>query len=65
MHLQTHIKQCIIDYGSVYGFWFFPFERYNGMLGSIRTNNKVIESYYLLMIMNSVQSVVLGKKLKM
>ena len=26
-----------------FGFWLFSFERYNGMLGSIPTNNRNIE----------------------
>ena len=25
-----HLKQCILDYGSIYVFWFFFFERYIG-----------------------------------
>lgn len=39
MHLSLHIKDCILDYGSVYGFWCFSFERYNGILGKYHTNN--------------------------
>lgn len=34
MHLHLHLKDCIENYGSVYGFWLFSFERYNGLLGS-------------------------------
>lgn len=39
MHLALHLKECIFDYGSVYGFWCFSFERYNGTLGKYHTNN--------------------------
>ena len=43
MHLHMHLKECVVNYGSIYGFWLFSFERYNGILGSYHTNNKVIE----------------------
>lgn len=43
MHLHLHLKDCIENYGSVYGFWLFSFERYNGLLGSFSTNNRDIE----------------------
>ena len=42
MHLSLHIKDCILDYGSVYGFWCFSFERYNGILGKYHSNNHSI-----------------------
>ena len=31
MHLHLHLKECLIDYGPLYAFWCFAFERYNGM----------------------------------
>ena len=37
--MQLHIKQCIIDFGPVYSFWCYSFERYNGILGDYPTNN--------------------------
>ena len=43
MHLHMHLQDCILDYGPVHGFWCFPFERYNGILGAYPTNNKNIE----------------------
>ena len=43
MHLHCHLAECIEDYGPVYGFWCFPFERYNGLLGSTPNNNRSIE----------------------
>ncbi|EDO35901.1 predicted protein [Nematostella vectensis] len=43
MHLQTHIIECILDYGPVYSFWLFSFERYNGMLGEYQTNHGAVE----------------------
>ena len=38
MHLHGHIKDCILDFGPVYSFWLFSFERLNGVLGSYHTN---------------------------
>ena len=43
MHLHCHLKECILDFGPVYGFWLFSFERYNGILGGYHTNQKSIE----------------------
>lgn len=37
LHLHAHLKACILDYGPVYSFWLFSFERMNGVLGSFRT----------------------------
>lgn len=38
LHLHAHLKPCIIDYGPVYSFWLFAFERINGILESFQTN---------------------------
>ena len=42
MHLHGHLQECISDYGPVYSFWCFAFERMNGVLGSYHTNNHSI-----------------------
>lgn len=34
IHLHCHLVDCILDFGPVYSFWLFSFERYNGILGS-------------------------------
>lgn len=39
MHLHGHLAECIRDYGPVYSFWCFAFERMNGILGSYHVNN--------------------------
>ena len=39
MHLACHLKECIIDYGPIHGFWCFGFERFNGILGSFPNNH--------------------------
>ena len=43
MHLHCHLHECIKDYGPIYSFWLFSFERYNGILGDFPTNKKSIE----------------------
>jgi len=30
MHMHLHLKECLLDYGPLYSFWCFPFERLNG-----------------------------------
>eukprot|EP00112_Aurelia_sp_Birch-Aquarium-sp1_P011969 Seg2512.2 transcript_id=Seg2512.2/GoldUCD/mRNA.D3Y31 product="hypothetical protein" protein_id=Seg2512.2/GoldUCD/D3Y31 len=44
MHLHLHLKQCILNFGQVYAFWCFSFERYNGILGKYHVNNHEIAS---------------------
>ena len=43
LHLHLHLKDSLLDYGPVYAFWLFSFERFNGVLGNYYTNNKNIE----------------------
>ena len=43
MHMHTHLADCVLDYGPVYSFWLFSFERFNGILGNFSTNNKSVE----------------------
>ena len=43
MHMHCHLKESIVDYGSVYSFWLFSFERFNGLLGAIPSNKRSIE----------------------
>ena len=43
MHLHLHLKNCVLDYGPVYSFWMFAFERFDVILGAYGTNNKNIE----------------------
>ncbi|CAB5390559.1 unnamed protein product [Rhizophagus irregularis] len=32
IHLALHIPDCCCDYGSIYSFWLFPYERLNGYI---------------------------------
>lgn len=43
MHLHMHLLDCVLDYGPVYAFWLFSFERYNGILGDYGTNQRATE----------------------
>ena len=53
MHLHAHLRECIENYGSIYGFWLFSFERYNGILGAYHTNNKTVEIQIMRKFMTS------------
>ena len=43
MHLACHMADCVRDFGLVHSSWCFSFERMNGQLGAIPTNNHSIE----------------------
>ena len=43
MHLHSHLINCILDYGPVHNFWLFSFERFNGVLGDFKTNQRTVE----------------------
>src|SRR5215216_8106541 len=34
IHLSLHLYDCSFDYGPLYAFWYFSFERINGILGN-------------------------------
>ena len=42
MHLHLHLAECIFDFGPVYAFWLFAFQRMNGVLEAYHTNNRNI-----------------------
>ena len=48
---------CIKDYGSVYGFWLFSFERYNGTLGNFHNNKKDITAQLMRQFIQCYQLV--------
>lgn len=47
MHMHTHLCERVLDFGPVYAFWLFSFERYNGIVGSFQTNNRSIELQFM------------------
>ncbi|OAD68354.1 hypothetical protein PHYBLDRAFT_173352 [Phycomyces blakesleeanus NRRL 1555(-)] len=50
MHLHLHLCETIRDFGPVYGYWLFGFERYNGLLKNVNTNRK---DFFEVTYMNS------------
>ena len=55
MHMTMHIKDCLLDFGPVYSFWCFSFERYNGILGKFSTNNHSISLQLMRKFVNSIR----------
>lgn len=47
MHLACHLKDCISNFGPIYSFWLFSFERYNGLIANIATNKARIEVQFM------------------
>ena len=47
MHLACHMADCIRDFGPIHTFWCFGFERMNGQLGAIPTNNRSVEVQFM------------------
>ena len=44
MHMSCHLRECILDYGPINHLnWLFAFERFNGILGQLPTNNRSVE----------------------
>ncbi|OSD02717.1 hypothetical protein PYCCODRAFT_1444830 [Trametes coccinea BRFM310] len=39
-HLSLHLAACLLLFGPVHGWWAFPFERFNGILERLSTNNQ-------------------------
>ena len=35
IHLSLHLAECCRDYGPLYSFWCYSFERMNGVLGEV------------------------------
>lgn len=47
IHLSLHIADCCRDYGPIYSFWLFPFERLNGYIGNVLNCFGVFKSFFL------------------
>ena len=43
VHLHVHLKDCLLDFGPIYSFWLFSFERYNRLLSNLSTRKRYIE----------------------
>ncbi|OAD69113.1 hypothetical protein PHYBLDRAFT_172942 [Phycomyces blakesleeanus NRRL 1555(-)] len=40
MHLHLHLRETVLNFGPVYGYWLFSFERCNGILKNYAANRK-------------------------
>ena len=60
MHLHGHLKESVERFGSIYGFWAFSFERFNGFLSDFPTNNRSVE----IQIMRKFQQIGFAADLK-
>ncbi|OAD74573.1 hypothetical protein PHYBLDRAFT_167977 [Phycomyces blakesleeanus NRRL 1555(-)] len=58
MHLHLHLHKTIRDFGPVYEYWLFGFERYNGLLKNVNTNRK--DSFEVTYMNNFVQDTFKG-----
>ena len=38
IHLSLHLLECCEDYGPIYSFWYYSFERMNGLLGKLHAD---------------------------
>src|ERR1043165_3503055 len=55
IHLLLHIRQCCLDYGSLYTYWCYFFERINGLLDSYPTSNWSIEPELMRILIKNAQ----------
>ncbi|GET67299.1 uncharacterized protein LOC107327733 [Rhizophagus irregularis DAOM 181602=DAOM 197198] len=53
IHLSLHIPDCCRDYGPIYSFWLFPFERLNGYIGSYPNSNRKIEPELMKIVLKN------------
>ena len=52
LHLSLHLCECSYDYGPLYSFWCFSFERMNGVLGKANLNLLFVFYIYLTAIIH-------------
>ncbi|KAL1931078.1 hypothetical protein VTP01DRAFT_10215 [Rhizomucor pusillus] len=59
MHLHVHLLETALSFGPVYGYRLFGFERYNGLLKNIHTNQKDrFESTFMLRFLREVHAAI-------
>ena len=52
LHLSLHLCECANNYGLLYAFWCFSFERMNGMLGTLPNSHRNIEQELMRRLLN-------------
>src|SRR5205807_7819096 len=67
LHLSLHLCECSHDYGPLYSFWCFSFERMNGILGSLPNSNRKIEPELMrrLIFDSQVESIISSSRVEM
>jgi hypothetical protein len=58
LHLSLHLCECSFDYGPLYSFWCFSFERMNGILG--KANLWLVSIFSIIFYNNSIIHNLLG-----
>ncbi len=53
IHLHGHLTDCVQDFGPVYSFWCFAYERMNGVLGAYHTNNHHVSVQFMHRFLDS------------
>ena len=68
LHLSLHLSECTHDFGPLYAFWCFSFERMNGILGNLPNSHKKIEPEIMRRMMNDnhINSIIInsGEEIK-
>ncbi|RHZ90207.1 hypothetical protein Glove_4g13 [Diversispora epigaea] len=52
LHLSLYLSACSHDFGPLYAFWYFSFERINGILGSLLNSHRQIELELMRRLIN-------------
>ncbi|RHZ87212.1 hypothetical protein Glove_39g6 [Diversispora epigaea] len=52
LHLSLYLSACSHDFGPLYAFWCFSFERMNGILGSLPNSHQQIEPELMRRLIN-------------
>ena len=55
LHLSLHLYECAYDYEPLYSFWYFSFEKINGILGSLPNSHWNIESELMRRLLSNKQ----------
>ncbi|PKK66373.1 hypothetical protein RhiirC2_784882 [Rhizophagus irregularis] len=54
LHLSLHLSECTYDFKPLYAFWYFSFERMNGVLGALPNSHRKIESEIMRRMMADI-----------
>ena len=63
MHLHCHLKESLYNYGPVYNFWLYSYERYNGILEHFPSSNRLFEIQMMQRFYNEFKLYTVSKNL--